>query len=254
MLRRGQPHTDQSINFLMNLAAMNGRFDDYRALRAELQKKQLDDFLAIINTASPRDLIQAFPQPPYRKDSEPLITALLRELHDRPLDEDPARPQVTEGIADYALRHDLVPLDGMEVLVRREGSASVSTRLLLARKLGVPTTELEIEMSRRPPVAEPPAGQWRGLCDGLVCDRAWREITASHAIALSLAPAASDAVPAYVEIYVDDALAAEGEIAAARSFALETTPGNHRLEVRVSNPVTRNGERRRIRIVSLTTS
>ena len=251
MLRRAQPHTEGSISWLLALAATNGRFEDYRSLRAELQKKRLDEFLALAPAASPRGLIDAFPQPPYRKDSEPLIVALLQQLHRRPLDEDPGRSNVIEGIVDYALRHDLGPLDGLEVLIRKEGWATAPTRLRLARKLGVSQADLDLEMTRHPPAVRPPASDWKGLCESMVCDRAWREIASTGSILLTLAPAKMDEVPPYAEIYLDDVLVSEGEVATRRDFVLPSLPGNHELELRLANPMTRNGSRREIRILSV---
>ena len=251
ILRRAQPRTEDSISWLLALAATNGRFEDYRSLRAELQKKRMDDFLALAPVASPRELIDRFPQPPYRKDSEPLIVALLGELHRRPLDEDPGRSNVIEGIIDYSLRHDLGPLDGLEVIIRKEGSATANTRLRLARKLGVSQADLDLEMTRHPPAARPPASDWKGLCESLVCDRAWREIASTGSILLSLTPGKMDEVPPYAEIYLDDVLVSEGAVAARCNFVLPALPDNHDLELRLANPMTRNGSRREIRILSV---
>lgn len=67
-------------------------------------------------------------------------------------------------------------------------------------------------------------------------------------LALTLANAQSDEVVPYVEVYVDEALSAEGEVTDARTFTLAVEPGLHRIEVRLVNPHTRNGIQRRVRL------
>src|SRR5205085_4334451 len=136
MLERARPHSDDATGIVISLALRNGRFDDYRKLRVDLQRERLDDFAARAKTSSPADLIIHFPDPPYRADSEPLIVALLDALHRRPLDEVPGKPTIIDAIVDYALRHHLEPLDGLELITHRQGAASDATRIRLARKLG----------------------------------------------------------------------------------------------------------------------
>ena len=250
MLRRAQPHTESSINELLSLAVTNGRFDDYRSLRAELGKKQLADFQARAQSATPRELIEALPAPPYRKDNEPLLAALLRELHERPLDGDPLRPEVIDGLLDYALRHDVGPLDGLEVIVRRPGSAAPPMRLRLAHKLGITEPSLDPVMARPPETAPASAANWQGLCGSQVCDRTWRDVGPGGELRLTLAPAAMDEVAPYAEVYLDDALIGEGEVRAPRQFVIAAGSGARRLEVRLANPLTRNLEHRQMRIVS----
>ncbi|HEX3068154.1 MAG TPA: hypothetical protein VHX14_06230, partial [Thermoanaerobaculia bacterium] len=111
-LQKNGPQTADAIAPLITLAVSKGRFADYRALRAEMQRKRLEEFAARASTATPKELIDGFTNPPYHSDAEPLIKALLNELHQHPLDEVPNRHDVVEAVADYALRHDLEPLDG----------------------------------------------------------------------------------------------------------------------------------------------
>jgi hypothetical protein len=255
MLERVQPHTEYSTEVLIAIALPNGRFDDYRRLRDELLRLRLADFNARARTAAPADLIARFPDPPYHADSEPLIIALLEELHRRPLDEPPNRPAVIEAIVDYALRHDLGPLDGLEIVTRKAGGASDATRIRLARKLGLANLAAQIELGatdpRRAQVAD---ADWQGLCDKDVCYRAWRSIDAAHGVALSIETRQTDDDAAYAEIYVDDVLRGEGEVGAKRDFIVPAgAPGTHRIEVVLANPRTRNGSNRRLRIVNVTT-
>jgi hypothetical protein len=254
MLERAQPHTEYSTGVLIDLALQNGRFGDYRNLRGELQRLRSADFNARVRTASPADLLAHFPDPPYYFDSEPLIVALLDELHRRPLDEMPARPAVVDGIVDYALRHGLEPLDGLEIVTRKEGAASDANRMRLARKLGLTNVAKQIELSsndpRRPEV---PDSDWKGLCGTNVCKHVWRTIEAGHAVALTVESGQTDDVAAYAEIYVDDVLRAEGEVGARRDFIVPVgNPGTHRVEIVLANPRGRNGADRQLHIASIT--
>ena len=183
MLERARPHSDYATGIVISLALSNGFFEDYRKLRVDLQRERLDDFAARAKTSSPADLIIHFPDPPYRADSEPLIVALLDALHRRPLDEVPGKPTIIDAVVDYALRHNLEPLDGFELITHRQGAASDATRIRLARKLGENNVASQIELNadpRRVPVIE---SEWQGLCDKEVCHYGWRNIDANHAVA-----------------------------------------------------------------------
>jgi hypothetical protein len=255
MLRRSHPPTESSIRMLISLALPNGLFADYRDLRGELERQRMDDFAARRHTATPDELLTSFPEPPYHADAEPLIAALLGELHRRPLDDNPNRPQVVDAIVDYSLRHGLGPLDGLEVIIRKPGSASVATRLKLARKLGLTNLARQIETaSNDPRQVQPLDSEWQGLCEKDVCYQAWRTIDAAHGVALQIETVQTDNVAAYVEIYLDDALRAEGEVGPKRDFIVPAgNPGVHRVEVVLANPMTRNRFPRRLHIASITT-
>jgi hypothetical protein len=255
ILERWHPPTEEGLGTLIWLALPNGFFADYRQLRAELQRKRIDDFAAIRHSATPSELIAHFPDPPYHADSESLIQALLDELHRRPLIENPNRAGVIDGIVDYALRHGLQPLDGLGVITREAGSASPETRAGLARQLGLSKLAQQIEMEANDPrnvhVRE---SDWEGLCEKDVCNRAWRSIEAAHGIALTVERVQSDNVPPYVEIYADDALRAEGEVDTKKDFVVPVgNAGPHRIEVVLANGTTRNLLQRRIHIARVTT-
>jgi hypothetical protein len=254
-LHRAGPPTAETLGGLINLALPNGRFADYRALRQELQRKRIADFAGQRGVAAPEELVAQFPMPPYRTDAEPLILGLLEELHHRPLDDDPHRADVVEGIVDYALRHDIRPLDGLEVITRRPGSVSVATRIKLAQALGLNERASQLAMaSNDPRRVLPNESDWQGLCEKDICTRAWRMIEAEHGIGLTVETVHTDEVPAYVEIYVDDALRAEGEAGPRRDFVVPVgTPGRHRIEVVLANPMTRNLSQRSVRVASITT-
>lgn len=255
VLRRAHPPTEGAIVTLMSLASANGLFDDYRSLRRELERHRIDDFASHRHTDTPAELIGWFPRPPYYADEEPLIVGLLDELHRRPLDDDPGRFAIIDGIVEYALRHGIGPLDGLEIITRKPGAAAVGTRIKLARKLGSTALAVQLEMaSSDPRNVQPVASEWQNLCEKDVCSRAWRTIEADHGVALSIDTVATDNVPAYVEIYLDDALRAEGEVGPKRDFVVPVGyRGDHRVEVVLVNPTTRNASPRRVHISSITT-
>ena len=256
ILHRAGPLTADTPATLIALALPNGMFADYRALRPELQRKRLEDFATRRGTVTSEELVARFPAPPYHTDDEPLIRALLDEWHRRPLQDNPNRPSVVDGIVDYALRHNLEPLDGLEVITRKPGAASVATQIRIARALGIKERAAQLEMaSNDPRRAEANPFEWQGLCEKDLCTRAWRMIEAQHGVAVTLETAQTDEVPAYVEIYVDDDLRAEGEVGPKRNFIVPVgNSGTHRIELLLANPTTRNSTPRRIRIVSITTA
>jgi len=255
ILHRFGPRTADTPATMVSLALPNGLFADYRALRPEVQRKLLDDFALRRRSATPEELVAQFPAPPYHTDSEPLIHALLDELHRRVLDENPHRPDVIDGVVEYALRHNIGPLDGLEVVVHSPGAASVATQIQLARALGLKDRATRLEMATNDPRrVVPNVLEWQGLCEKDLCSRAWRMIEAAHGVALTIETAQTDEVPAYVEIYVDDDLRAEGEIGPKRDFIVPVgSPGTHRIEVVLANPMTRNHSPRRVHIASITT-
>ncbi len=255
ILHRAGPPTGDSLETLISFALPNGRFADYRVLRGELQQKRIDDFNGRRHTVTPEELVARFPKPPYHTDAEPLIRALLDELHRRPLDHDPSRADVIDAVVDDALRHNLGPLDGLEVITRTPGAATVTTQIKLAHALGLNERAAQLEMaSNDPRRVLPNDSDWQGLCQIDICTRAWRMIEAEHGIALTIETVQTDDVPAYVEIYVDDALRAEGEVGPKRDFILPVgNRGSHRIEVVLANPMTRNRFPRRVHIASITT-
>ena len=252
MLRRWNPGSVEALELLRNLAAANGRFDDYRELRDEVRRKRDANFHQKLPRLSPVEIIGALPPAPYSTDDEPLLRDALAELHRRPLTDDPHRINELDALVDYALRHRLEPLDGINSIVLMHGAASDITRYRLAQKFGMNAAAFDIRLAAKTPLAEP-RGTWQHLLDdGTVNGRAWidREMTGLSSIVIQTIK--SDEVPPWVEIYLDDARVAEGEVATSRSFAIPATKGMHRLEVRVVNPQTRNLAPRIVRVVSLT--
>jgi len=251
MLRRFNPGTEQTLEFVRNTAATYGFFQDYRELRAEVARKRIADFRARLPQLSPAEIINELPQPPYSTDDEPLLREALAELHRRPLIEDPHRGFVVDALVDYALRHHLEPLDGIDSIVRIRGSAGDRTRYRLAEALRMEAAAYDIRISAKEPLTEP-RGKWQGTGDGDTLSlRAWIDRELSGPASIVIEKVASDEVPPYVEIYLDDARVGEGEVDVRRTFAIPPATGLHRVEVRVANGATRNAARRIVHIVSL---
>jgi hypothetical protein len=249
LLCRWNPGNADALTYLRNVAAMNGRFAEYRELRGEAARKRIAEFRAALPQRTPDAIVAALPEPPYSTDDEPLLRDALGELHRRPLTEDPHQPAKLDALVDYGLRHRL-ELDGIDSVVRLPGAASAQTRYRLAKASGLDAAAFDIRIAAQERLDEAPAG-WQQLSAGSVKGRSWIDREMSGPASITVAPVATDDVPPYVEVYVDDALAAEGVVAASRAFRVAATPGVHRLEVRIANPVTRNGESRLVRVVSV---
>ncbi len=92
-----------------------------------------------------------------------------------------------------------------------------------------------------------PKEAWSGTCGNELCGVASRdEYVAGDALRVELATTQSDETPPYVEVYVDDALRAEGAVGDARAFEVPVGRGLHRVELRLVNSHTRNGTPRRV--------
>lgn len=91
---------------------------------------------------------------------------------------------------------------------------------------------------------------WTETCGtNELCSKAVvRQYVGDGNVRISTAIVQTDEVAPYLEIYVDDALAAEGEVRDERTFTVSTTPALHRIEVRLVNGYTRNRIQRRVRL------
>ena len=273
-LRRNAPDTERALVALRDLAVMNGRFDDYRELRAVLPSKRLEIFQQRRATMTPPELIALLPQN-ITKPYEPLVRGVLEELQHRPLDAGNAAStrDRAEKLIAYALRHDIRPLDGLEALIETPSMrASLRARLAIALGHDRKASAIELAGAMRDPewepyfleraafeeargdralaahyrlraVADDGASQWRGLCGtNEVCTSATRVVDGP--LTIDVQNAQSDEVPPYVEVYVDDALVDEGAVEERRRF----NAGKGRVELRVVNPLTRNRFQRRVRL------
>ena len=246
-LRRNAPGTEHAIAVMRDIAVTNGLFADYRALRAALKAHRVRKFEAARERLTAAELISFVPSPVTR-DDEALVRRVLDQLQRRPLDTSVVAGVHEQGaaLAEFAMRHNLRPLEGLEVLIdTREVPAS--TRARLAEALG--------RMDEAKVIAARDAGprdssRWRGTCaTNEVCRAATATIRAAREITIGVAVVQSDEVPPYVEIYVDDARMAEGPVTDARRFKVPVRAGgDHHVEVRIANPTTRNRIQRRVRL------
>jgi hypothetical protein len=303
LLRRSNPGTRSALTLLSDLAAKNGKFDDYRALREELRRRSLAEFNERRASASYGELMMMLPDPISTAD-EPLVRGMLAELHRRPI-ESMADAGRTRALIEYALRHNL-PLDGLHPFTRMHDVPDW-LRARLALHLGAVELASQLELANWVPGSK----EWtpyhldRALMEArrgdgpgaqVYLDRAasggltpaftaaslevvrllggpdsagtaavtriapaeiggfvhWQDevfTPGAMTLLLPIAVVQSDQIPPYVEVYVDDVLAAEGAVDVRREVALPVGGvGLHRLEVRIANPVTRGRVQRRIRI------
>lgn len=315
VLRHANPGSVDALVFLERLAATNGLFTDYRGLRGEVRSRGLADYRARLHSMSQRELIAGLPNPLTIADRE-VVQTVLNELKRRPLDANPGVPDAVERLAQFALAHEITPLDGLEFIALEAGSASDATRARIALATGDPDRARAIELATNTERAEwrdyqleraihyARAGDaraandalnaaaatglsaevldtarqvakatgddrraseleqalqaryatprdWAGLCGDAVCRNATTRVfrTAAGVLTLTVQKAEADEVAPYVEIYVDDTLAAEGDVDGVRRFPVPLS-GQHveKIEVRLVNPVTRNYTARRVRL------
>jgi len=283
-IRTNAPHDASSRDQLSRMAATNGLFADYRSLRAEAATARLHRFSQIRSSASQSELIEILPAR-FDADDEPLLRAILDELSRRPIDAAPSNPALVDRVVDYALRHHVEPLSGLEALVDLPGAASDPARARVALHLGDPDRASRIEIST--PNIDPAAwadyfderaafsrthddaalakiyeakaflghqarAKWTGLCaEKTICTSGARELLVAkpHPLALSLDADQPESIPAYVEILLDQQRVSEGEIVKTKTFDLGTAAaGSHPIEVRVVNPFTPQAQERRLRI------
>jgi hypothetical protein len=283
-LRRNAPHDAPSRDQLLRIAATNGLFAEYRSLRAEGVVARLRRFSQIRSSASQADLIEILPDH-FDSDDEPLLRSILDELSRRPLDAAPSRPALVDRVVDYALRHHIEPLSGLEALVDLPGAASESARARVALHLGDPDRASRIEISAphidpaiwadyfderaaflrahadatmanvydaKALIGHQERAKWAHLCaDKEICTSGDKEIVIAkvHRVSLGLDAERQERVAAYVELFLDGRRVAEGEVAKTANFDLGTPEGGaHPLEIRIVNPFTPEARSRRLRI------
>lgn len=134
LLRRANPGSEGAMAMMASMAVTNGRFDDYRLFREQARKKRFDKFAQMRSGATPVDLVNLVPMPPTMADAE-LMQGILDELHRKPIDNNKVDTHRSSALIDFALDHDLRPLDGLEAVVRI-AAADDPQRARLALHLG----------------------------------------------------------------------------------------------------------------------
>jgi len=234
-LRNASPGTLNATAMLRDLAAVNGRFADYRELRTAVQKKRVEEFLRRRDAAPTSDLIALLPE---RLDTgeQPLVQAILQEIEQRPFEYEQLKARA-DDLAVFAIDHRVQPLSALAPLLSMPGSLPEPTRIRLSHALNG---------SDAPRLHPAPSGLWQGTCSAdEICK--WAFKTAIGPARIVATAVQTDEVPPYLEIYVNEVLAAEGEVSDERTFEI-ASDGEHRIEVRLANPRTRNGIQRRVRL------
>jgi hypothetical protein len=277
-LRRVAPGTTNAAGQLRDLAVTNGRFEDYRQLRAVVRARRLRDLHERRDSLTPPELIALLPEHVDTAD-EPLVRAMLEHL-DRSAFEVRQLGGNAEKLARYALDHHVGPLSALATFCETPGVIGDATRARLALALGrrdaatriemsgavvtaakewLPYYEERAELEAREGNAEAAASYraqaaaarqascgWSSTCgQNELCVFASRETNGP--LAFELAVLQSDETPPYVEVYVDDLLVSEGPVADSRKLTVGG-PGWHRVELRLANRHTRNGVQRLLRL------
>ena len=245
-LRATQPHTLDSLETLQNLAVRNGLFEDYRALRGELVTTRTRALIARLSSLPPSQIVTALPLYP-TTDDQPMIAAALQALQERPLEVDCGDRHVLEALIDYAVRHRL-PLDGLRPVTRERTWVNGFARGELARALRETTSSDDFGMKDPRPargeVASINGIKWDGACGPGFCGRTGADIAGPRQVTIESVD--GDEIAGYIEWYVDDARVWEGPLLG--KVTLSVGVGEHRVEIRLVNPVLRNQGQRHFRI------
>lgn len=143
-LRRNAPGNIGALDQLREIAAANGLFADYRALRDAMRRQRLVMFETTRSTLPAHELPQLLPRRLETED-EPLVRRILAELKHRSFE--PERfGDPTGAMIEYAVRHQL-PVDGLTPFVEAQQGLPAYTRARLALVLGNPDAATNIELT-----------------------------------------------------------------------------------------------------------
>lgn len=147
-----------------------------------------------------------------------------------------------------ARRRDAAAADAY--LARAAGQTPSMTLPLLAASEQVATLlgNAKAAAESRRQLEARPKQPWSNVCGtSELCSTVFRdEYIGGDRFRVALTTTQSDETPPYVEVYVDDALRAEGTVPEARVFEVAVPRGVHRVELRLVNPLTRSGTGRRV--------
>jgi hypothetical protein len=151
LLRRWNPGTAEAFSTLADLAVRNGLFAEYRDCREQYLRLRFEEFSAARAMMPPPEIAFVLPDEVMR-DDQPLLQAALDEWHRRPLDSNPVRS--VNGAIQYALRHAMQPLDGLDYLVTHPYETDpLRARLAVRDGRFDRATDLEISSSEVAPAA-----------------------------------------------------------------------------------------------------
>lgn len=143
-LRHNAPDTIGARTSLQAIAVRYGLFGDYRSLREELRRERLQELRTAASDAPVESLLTLLPATLHEHD-EPLVQAFLHEVRHRRVN--PENIRDVERLIDFAVRHDLKPLDGLRPLIEAPGKVSDATRARAALKMGDRALAERVEIS-----------------------------------------------------------------------------------------------------------
>ena len=277
-LRRTAPREEKALVWLRDIASTNGFFAQYRELRDAVDEERVRRFEAQHAVLPPPELIALLP-PRLKRSDEPLVRRVLEELERRPLVASNAHVRRVDDLVSFVIRHRIKPLTGLEAIVDSPSvNDATRARLALALSHELKASTIELAAARISPewnqyfleradfeerrgkddlaghyrrraslaTKDDPAN-WKGLCGrDEVCNFA--TTVRNGPFSVTVQNAQSDQVAPYVELYVDDALVAEGAVEDSRVFTVAGSAKRQRVELRLVNPWTRNRIQRRVRL------
>lgn len=149
-LLRNAPPTVNAFDSLRLMTANRGLFADYRRTRAALDNKRLAAFQEARATMAPHELPSLLP-PRLSMDDEPLVRAILEELHSQSFTPEQFRDP-TAAMIEFALDHNVQPLDALAPFIEAT-TIPAQTRARLALALDHADTAATIELAGSHPVA-----------------------------------------------------------------------------------------------------
>ncbi len=142
--------------------------------------------------------------------------------------------------------------------LRRASMAGIDERVLataevIASSLGNTPAAAQYRTQLATRMEQP--AEWKNTCGtNELCDFANTTVyVTDDAIRIDAEVVQTDQNAPYIEIYVDDERAAEGDVRDERRFVIPATKGAHQVEVRLVNSRMGNGTQRRVRLSRSTT-
>jgi len=208
-LLRNAPSTIDAIDQLRAMSASRGLFAEYRKTREALAQQRLATFRQERATMPPHELPSLLPQR-LSTDDEPLVRAILEELHRQSFAPEQFREEPTAAMIEFALDHNLQPLEALVPFIEAQ-AIPPQTRARLALALGRADAAMLIELA----AARPVAPEWvryrveRALYEAKHGNAGAAELQLRRALASSSDPLVFAAAAQSADLLQNDAAAAQ---------------------------------------------
>jgi hypothetical protein len=205
---RNAPPTVGALDSLRLMTANRGLFADYRKTRAALDRERLAAFREARTMMAPHELPSLLP-PRLSMDDEPLVRAILEELHNQSFTPEQFRDP-TSAMIEFAVDHNVEPLDALSPFIEAD-IVPPQTRARLALALDRADVAATIELAGAHPVAP----EWvryraeRALYEAKHGNASAVEIQLRHAFSSGADPLVLATAMQTAELLQNDAAAAQ---------------------------------------------